>query len=735
MKYLLLIAALVLAMCSCNAEADLRDVKTLTAGVSEIAAPGIPGPLCVYGKDSFAVVAGGIGKGMKAPVVAAVRIRKGRAVAFGHDGYFGYETLMTADTGRLLLNAVNWTGNRNTSPKIAVHASADVLKYLNEHGIKAEALDGKEWYKKLREYDVLCSTPWDFDMQAVDAVLRHVKNGGGFVSAALGWGYLQLNPNKTINDLPGNLILSGYGIMWADGMLDRTTSAGFSAATPPTDCHALTALNSANMFTAAKSARDPRGISQAVDTITRASMTLPNDDRLFLPGLRTLRKKLGRSGVIPTENTPVTSEQPLERLAITLDLQDVMVGNPKQKRRHPASVDFPGEVSRSAERVSRNIEIDTAVPGWHSTGLYAAAGDTLKIETGLQEKSDLQVRIGSHSDTLWHLDTWKRMPDICKTAAIESKKTVISSPFGGLIYIVVPEECKLGKVSLKIGGAVQAPRYVLGDTATGAWKNEIRNYPGPWAELETSKVILTLPSEAIRKLDDPEKLMMFWDKVLDACADLADWPRERPRPERYVADRQISAGYMHSGYPIMTWLDVIHHEVDLESLKSNAKGMNWGFFHEMGHNHQSGDWTFEGTGEVTVNLFSLYVLETVCGIVPRDTRPQMSTEGMANAYKKYAEAGKSFETWKSDPFLALAMYVQIKDQFGWDAYKKVFAEYRKLPDNERPKNDDGKRDQWLVRLSRTVGRNLGPFFDAWGIPTSKTARDTISELPVWIPEL
>ena len=35
-------------------------------------------------------------------------------------------------------------------------------------------------------------------------------------------------------------------------------------------------------------------------------------------------------------------------------------------------------------------------------------------------------------------------------------------------------------------------------------------------------------------------------KVLDACAELAALPTQRERPERYVADEQISAGYMHA---------------------------------------------------------------------------------------------------------------------------------------------------------------------------------------------
>ena len=64
----------------------------------------------------------------------------------------------------------------------------------------------------------------------------------------------------------------------------------------------------------------------------------------------------------------------------------------------------------------------------------------------------------------------------------------------------------------------------------------------------------------------------------------------------------------------------------------------------------------------------------------------------------------------------------------------MFALYRDLPAAQRPKSDAEKRDQWLVRFSRAVGRNLGPFFQAWGVPTSEKARVSIADLPAWMPD-
>jgi hypothetical protein len=97
-------------------------------------------------------------------------------------------------------------------------------------------------------------------------------------------------------------------------------------------------------------------------------------------------------------------------------------------------------------------------------------------------------------------------------------------------------------------------------------------------------------------------------------------------------------------------------------------------------------------------------------------------------------AAPDFEKWKSDAFLGLIMYIQVQQAFGWEAYRKVFAEYRALAPGERPRTDDAKRDQWMARLSRTVGRNLGPFFEAWAVPTSAAARASVADLPVWMPE-
>ncbi|MHC4821961.1 MAG: M60 family metallopeptidase, partial [Planctomycetota bacterium] len=138
-------------------------------------------------------------------------------------------------------------------------------------------------------------------------------------------------------------------------------------------------------------------------------------------------------------------------------------------------------------------------------------------------------------------------------------------------------------------------------------------------------------------------------------------------------------------------------------------------------------------GEVTCNLFTLYVHEKAFGKALKTIFPAHVPAGEWKL-RRYMASGPDFARWKREPFTALTMYVQLQDAFGWDAFTDVFAEYRDLPADEKPKDDAEKRDQWMERMSRRVKRDLGPFFEAWGVPVSAEARERVSNLEDWMPE-
>ena len=735
------------------AVAGADDLDALLAGVAEIGAPGLPGPpspLCVYGREAFPVIVAATA-GVRAPVVAAGAVGDGRIVVLGHSNYFARATLDTADTGRFMTNALHWAARKGApaGPRIGVSVTgvyvpeyaAELHAWLAAAGY--DAIETELTAESLAAVDVVAldaDTIWHWSAPVLRALSAFVRRGGGLVMAGWGRGW----------DSPADRLVVPAGIQWSSGWLERTSRRGYAVDGPPHELtHAGRALDAVEAHENGTRTLTRPDIEQAVDTLMRAGDCLPPDDTLLAPRLHALVEENDRW---PSAGQPVTRADILPRLAAGLFVLEHRRTPSESVRAHPAAEDFPGSVPADAPRVTRTLTIDTTEPpghstgpysqpwarSWHSTGLYAAPGElvTVTVPLAVAEAGGFHVRVGAHSDTIWHRPEWQRMPEISRRFPISAAATPVANAFGGLIYVEVPADVGLGTITVRIEGAVAAPRFVLGETDPADWRDENRHAPAPWAELEGRNMIVTTDSREVRGLDNPAAVARVWNRVLDLNAELAAWPSPvRLRPERFVVDRQISAGYMHAGYPLMAHLDQSAHLVDAQHISTCRQEWtqsNWGFFHEVGHNHQSPDWTFDGTVEVTVNLFTLYVYEFLCGI-PVAENWRGSAEFRAEQLARYDFDDPDFELWKREPFLALVMYEQLQQAFGWEAYRQVFATYRALPDAERPKNDDEKRDQWLVRFSRQVGRNLGPFFEAWGVPTSRVARDSIADLPAWLP--
>ncbi|MCL2745428.1 MAG: M60 family metallopeptidase [Planctomycetaceae bacterium] len=709
-----------------------------------------PGAVCFFGENAFPILLAQTEQAARGkaavmiPMAAATQYGKGRTVIFGHSALVGGDFFNASDDNKTLCyNLITWlagkTANGKSKPpgsiRVAVVGEQKTCDFLKTKEVKADFFRSFSDDAVSAQYDVLIINAERIRNDDVVKIDNFVKNGGGLMAAATGWGWQQLNPAGNLRTtFAGNKLVAPMGLVWTDQFAPRQGSGYAPALNVSKFLHPKAALD-AIIGSVESSAGDKAQIIAALELTLGC---LPEEQAAAFSALHELVNRQA----IPTKQKPiVAAEQPLDRLAILMQTQKYMRVQTAQNGlsdglvipKLAAASEFPGDVPKDAPRVSRTMKINSEAQGWQSTGLYAAPGDVITVtipkEIAAQQKK-FSVRIGALTDRLWHLPRWERCPEISLAVTLTKPETKIVNPFGGHVYVISPQVQSAAAVSVQIAGAVESPYYVLGTTTDEQWKQS-RQAPGPWAELASDRLIITVPAHLIRELDNPKAVMEFWNDVLDGHASLAAWTH-RKRPERIVADRQISAGWMHSGYPIGTPTQTERGLVDLAYLKE--KGDRWGFFHELGHNHQSGDWTFSGSGEVTVNLFTLYTFMHQYNTPPGEARRNLSPESRKAAKAKHIAAGAPFEQWKSQPFLALMMYVELIDEFGWDAFKKVFAEYRDLPANERPRNDDEKRDQWMRRFSKTVGKNLGPFFYQWGVPVSQGAKDAVSNLPVWLPE-
>ncbi|MGA2499089.1 MAG: M60 family metallopeptidase, partial [Tepidisphaeraceae bacterium] len=513
------------------------DLDALLAGVSTIAAPGVPGPVVVFGEQAFPVIAARDGRNTTSAVVAAARFGKGRIFTLGHNGYLDPETLAIADTAKLMQNAITWSAGENKpKPRVGLVNLAGLSAWLTKTGFQPVVLQGANWADKLGGLDVLIAEPAGFTDTQVAAVHKFIEAGGGFIGASLGWGWSQLNPGKHLpTEHGGNRLLAPMGLAWADGTLDRTAKDGYDAGKRPGALvHAAKAMDAIEAMARKKSTIPADQIAQAGWSFAQAAKAIPSTDTLLLPRLNALAGSLPVAIPAPGKPLKVASD-PLGRLSVTFWYDRLARLAPEEIKPHPAAEFFPGPVPVSAARVKKTTTIDLSIPNWHSTGLYAAPGEVISVRT-TSAPAGLRLRIGSHTDGLWGLDSWSRMPEITTSADIKTDLTRAASAFGGLVYIDVQKPAAGAKATVEIDGAVESPLFVLGTTDPAQWRKTLRSLPGPWAEIAATRVIITVPSQHIRNLEDPEALAKFWDRVLDADADLAGIPHERPRPERYVAD-------------------------------------------------------------------------------------------------------------------------------------------------------------------------------------------------------
>ncbi len=741
-RVLLLLTVLWSAAClPAVAPADeTMDRDALLHGVAEIVAPGgIPGDFVVFGAQAFTVMTGRTDK-VRLPVLAAARYGMGRAVTVGHEAFFGGAALKNPDNARLAANIVGWVGGGKLPGelRIGLHDQAGELRdALTAAGSKVMVLRTADLPSALKSLDVLWLNQASLDGAAnrdrVEAVRQWVQKGGGLVVTGPAWGWQSVNSDLDLaRDHSGNRLVMPMGIAFATGELSATGKSGFTTEEQNVALtRAPAALGALEEQATGKRTLTADELEQITTTLAEAVGALTEARPEFTQRVEKLCADQN-GDLMPTKQTPITAAMPFARLKATLDVQRWRHLPPEKIVASPAAISFPGAINPDVKRVTQTVNVDASIPEWHGAGLYAAPGEmvTVTLPTTAVGKG-LAIRIGAHTDTLWHLARWERFPEITLSRPLNAVTTRVASPFGGTLYVVVPRGCKLGTVPVTIANAVPAPRYVRGVTDRGEWKSTIRNAPGPWAEMEGKLVILTVPSYAVRDLDDPEALMAYWDDVMEHCYTLYAAPK-RNRPERYCVDRQISAGYMHSGYPIMTGDDVARTFCDLNILHGNTGIKCWGFYHEMGHNFQRPEWTWDAFGEVTNNLFSLYGTETLNG-VKVGAHPAMTAEQITQREQTVAAAPGSMPYYEKDPWYPLTMFWLLRREFGWEPFTKLFAEFRDLPNAERPQTEAAKHDQFLVRFSKLTGHNLTGYLSAWGVKTSDAAQAAVAGLPTWMP--
>ena len=387
--------------------------------------------------------------------------------------------------------------------------------------------------------------------------------------------------------------------------------------------------------------------------------------------------------------------------------------------------------------------MDNEKPARRPTGCYLVPGSIAEVTVPRSMVGKgFSIRVGAHSWDLIKKPKIVRLDRVSIVYPIEEIHTSVANPLGGGIYIEVPYLANAGTVKVKIVNAVRSPFFSarsFDKTTLEQWRKTERHHPGPWADFESDKFMMQVPTKWIYNYDDPVTLMRDWDKSMDIVSELFGLPRIRPKTVLYLQVDVIFRGSANfPGYPQSNFRynpDKAENGHSNHWLLKGPQSAGQTIFHELGHAHLFTK--FRGEVEAVVNLPYVAVLNRSFGV-------DLDTAFGRSFGKEYVSLDQAAIMWmvtnnfrKGKPMnisnspanevryqhRGYGKYVEIAKLFGWkvlgDFWHSVNLDY--LKGIEYRRNSD-PTDSRILRLSQKAGSDLTPLIHFWGVqPENRTA--------------
>ncbi|MDA9101698.1 thrombospondin type 3 repeat-containing protein, partial [bacterium] len=450
---------------------------------------------------------------------------------------------------------------------------------------------------------------------------------------------------------------------------------------------------------------------------------------------------------------------------------------------------WPGPVSASATRLKPTITIDATYntdPGYfingqdhvyRMTGYYAAPGELISLNVDSSViNSNLIIEIGTSTFPLGS-GTRNRFQNVFKSFRITSQEFKIASPFGGPIYIKVPDNTNLGDIDITLDNVVKMPFFSIktgSETSLSEYKEELAKGHVKWVDWESDNFLttITLPMANLieKEVGDPTSLMSKWSDTFQVFQDVSGRPSKRIRAEYIRFDRMNPVGGTWAGasYPMYLYEN---DPTDPDDASKNTHVINVGFqasniyaggdkgydgehfiiLHEMGHVHNMPTLPDEVESNVNfpaVAVYNLVFNETIdksfaYSLQQRYNREEAMMDWFISPNFRIGNGmhyeDRSFDLGAPD-FRGNEMmyqsrghgkYVELGALFGWESVGKINKYYHDLGLDtstfQEVKTHDPSRDEFIINASKTLEINLTPLFDIWGMVPEKS---TIRELNV-----
>jgi hypothetical protein len=408
----------------------------------------------------------------------------------------------------------------------------------------------------------------------------------------------------------------------------------------------------------------------------------------------------GRFTVVDTGPRPASMEpsEDLESTAVRVHgLGSAAAEQAREERRMRHSDLQPtGRFVRAGERVTVDVPADAPSTGIR-VGLYGA------YEGVAATSLSALVPTPSGTSTSWTADR------------------------DGMLFLV--STAPTGSAVLRVHGGRVVPTFVLGQTSDAEFREQLRTLPdAPVVELVGGRVFgdfqrrsaSAFPADMTARLQTWDDVVSLTNRTYNLHDDLVGTARKAPH-RIYIASPDTGVGYASATQEHVTFQVDTDAAADLFRLPVSDL---WGFWHEVGHTYQMPASTWDGQGEVSVNISALAVQHALGAGNRLDTKRDLVEAFFAQPVGERTYAGE-------DLFVRLLMYDQLRRAFGDHFYPRLNQELRVA--NALGELDLGTSqatvDSFATVAGRLADRDLRPFFEQWGIPIGEQAAADLAQRP------
>ena len=392
------------------------------------------------------------------------------------------------------------------------------------------------------------------------------------------------------------------------------------------------------------------------------------------------------------------------------------------------------EARTEASRTHRMILCD-----YQPSGLYVRRGEKITVVVNeLDDEYKLSTMIGFKP-------MWGNRNRTQENELENGENTVTASQDGILSFIFVKRDGfdeDPSTVEISVTGGKAFPLYKVGRTNDANWENDLRKMSGaPFVQLVSDKALLTItyPDYLKHPINDVPATFETIHEMIDLEEELAGFDDSSPENMRtrnrlnFLIDLYSTPEEAANYYLYASNYFIGMKRNNFTDLTENLS-TEWGIWHETGHTHQQRSWTWGSIGEITVNIFSLYVQENFglpSKLNDREGGTGPTTFEKARTY--IADPRKNYmvrsKTDYSELFTKLVMFHQLKSVYGWEAFTELHQYFRKKPFVYDPNLTDAEKANRFVYAMCLVTKNdLVPFFKKWGLNIDAATTQKINAL-------